>query len=47
MILIPIGVIYAQVEKSATSYYSLIVLPWRPGIGLGVTQRQPAFKLIT
>ena len=27
MILIPIGEIYAQVAKSATSYYSLIVLP--------------------
>ena len=27
MIWIPIGEIYAQVAKSATSYYSLIVLP--------------------
>ena len=27
MISIPIGEIYAQVVKSATSYYSLIVLP--------------------
>ena len=27
MILIPIGEIYAQVAKSATSYCSLIVLP--------------------
>ena len=27
MISIPIGKIYAQVAKSATSYYSLIVLP--------------------
>ena len=27
MISIPIGEIYAQVAKSATSYYSLIVLP--------------------
>ena len=27
MILIPIGEIYAQVAKSATSYYTLIVLP--------------------
>ena len=27
MILIPIGEIYAQIAKSATSYYSLILLP--------------------